>query len=188
MRPELSLEADQASRNVLPASVPLKPPGTVGAWTSWSSVNWVRWRVRMRTFVPSRSKPSLQAAGRPVPGTASMPRHAPFSYVAGITPSSVLSISSSRGSEKDVTALPERAQYAVTSIASLAGWKPPERPLAGCGSSRTTSQSPARAPLQAPAGPVVVPASAAVRSPRDGPAADLIATNGEAALGAAATG
>jgi hypothetical protein len=52
----------------------------------------------------------------------------------------------------------------VTSRFSLAGWKPPEAPVPGCGSIRATSQSPAGAPAQAPAGTVTVVVSLAERS------------------------
>ena len=68
----------------------------------------------------------------------------------------VLSTSISSGRSKLVTEPPLSAQYAVTFRTSLADWKPPETPVAGCGSRRTTSQSPAGAPDQAPAGTVTV--------------------------------
>ena len=47
---------------------------------------------------------------------------------------------------------------------SLAGWKPLVPPAAGCGSMRSTSQSPAGAPDQAPAGTVTVVVSLVERS------------------------
>jgi hypothetical protein len=110
----------------------------------------------MRMFEPLRSKPSFQAAGRLAPGISAIVRQAPFSKVAGMTFDVALSISISSGRSKLVTLPPLSAQYAVTFRTSLADWKPPETPVAGCGSRRRTSQSLAGAPDQAPAGTVTV--------------------------------
>ena len=66
----------------------------------------------------------------------------------------------------------------MTSRISLAGWKPPETPDAGAGSMRTTSQSPAGAPAQAPAGTVTVVVSLVERSAMAWPAFEFFSTYG----------